>query len=255
MTGEQVDKPKPLGHFQIIPAIDLKQGRCVRLLQGQKHTATIYSDDPVRMAQGFEAAGAQRIHIVDLDGAFNSQESTNRLAVRQIIENVNVPIQFGGGIRKVADVEYLIDGGVERVILGTLATESNETVIELVERFGPKICVGIDAREGIVMTHGWQATAKIPAMELAAAVARLGVERIIYTDIKRDGMLSGPNIEQTVAIARVAGVHVTASGGVSSLDDIARLRASGESLVDSVIVGKALYEKRFSLEEALELAS
>jgi phosphoribosylformimino-5-aminoimidazole carboxamide ribotide isomerase len=215
--------------MQIIPAIDLKEGRCVRLSQGQKDTATIYDDDPVAVAKGFELAGAQTIHIVDLDAAFNGRESTNRSVVQKIAGKVNVPIQFGGGVRTLIDVSDLIESGVSRVILGTLATESIETLRQLLEEFGSKICVGIDARDGVVMTQGWKAQTNMSASDFAIDVARMGVERIIYTDITRDGMLSGPNIEQT-ALARKSGVQVTASGGVSSLDDIRRLREAGEPL-------------------------
>jgi len=239
----------------IIPAIDLKDGRCVRLAQGQFDKATIYGDDPIAVAENFAAAGAQRIHVVDLDGALNGRESTNRAVVRDMAERLSVPIQFGGGIRTLSDVEDLINSGVASIILGTLATESFETLKELVSRFRSKIAVGIDARDGLVMTHGWAATTTLNTTEFAREVGKLGVERIIYTDIKRDGMLTGPNIEQTVALARAANVQVTASGGVSSLEDIERLRAASEPLVDSVIVGRALYERRFTLEEALQVAS
>jgi phosphoribosylformimino-5-aminoimidazole carboxamide ribotide isomerase len=241
--------------MQIIPAIDLKEGRCVRLAQGLKETATIYGDDPVAVARSFEAAGAQAIHVVDLDAAFNGRESTNRSVLRKIASKVNVPIQFGGGVRTLIDVGDLIEIGVSRVILGTVATESTETLRELLERFGSQICVGIDARDGVVMTHGWKAKTDTSPMDFAVAVAKVGVERIIYTDIKRDGMLTGPNIEQTVALARIAQVRVTASGGVSSLQDIERLCAVSEPLVDSVIVGRALYERKFTLEEALKVAN
>jgi len=239
----------------IIPAIDLKDGRCVRLAQGQFDKATIYGDDPIAVAENFAAAGAQRIHVVDLDGALNGRESTNRAVVREMAERLSVPIQFGGGIRTLSDVEDLINSGAASIILGTLATESFDNLKELVSRFRSKIAVGIDARDGLVMTHGWAAATKLNTTAFACEVGKLGVERIIYTDIKRDGMLTGPNIEQTVALARAANVQVTASGGVSSLEDIERLRAASEPLVDSVIVGRALYERRFTLEEALQVAS
>ena len=239
--------------MQIIPAIDLKDGRCVRLRQGERNSASFYGDDPVVTAQKFAAAGATIIHVVDLDGAF-SGNSTNRLVVEQIVNECGVAVQVGGGVRTEQDVDELIDSGVMRVILGTLAAESIEKVGHLVERFGSKICVGIDARDGLVMKHGWESDTNLLALEFALAIAKCGVERIIYTDIKRDGMLSGPNIEQTVALARASGLHVTASGGVSSLTDLAMLRDANEPLVDSVIVGKALYESRFTLEQALQLA-
>jgi phosphoribosylformimino-5-aminoimidazole carboxamide ribotide isomerase len=241
--------------MQIIPAIDLKGGRCVRLSQGQLDSATTYGDDPVSVARTFADAGAERIHVVDLDGAFAGSESANRAVVRQIVESVDIPVQFGGGVRTVSDVESLIAGGVALVILGTLATESMDTLRDLLERFCARICVGIDARDGVVMKHGWAAATNLSALDFAVEIGKLGVERVIYTDIKRDGMLTGPNIEQTVALARAAQIKVTASGGVSSLDDIERLCATSEPLVDSVIVGRALYERRFTLEEALQIAS
>ncbi len=219
--------------MQIIPAIDLKDGRCVRLRQGDRNSASYYGDDPLDTAQRFAAAGAAIIHVVDLDGAF-SGNSTNRLVVKQIVKKSGVAVQVGGGIRSEQDVEELIDSGVLRVILGTMAAESTEKVSGLVERFGLKICVGIDARDGIVMKHGWESKTNLPALEFAFAIAKSGVERIIYTDIKRDGMLTGPNIEQTVALARATGLCVTASGGVSSLTDLAMLRDANEPLVDSV---------------------
>jgi phosphoribosylformimino-5-aminoimidazole carboxamide ribotide isomerase len=240
---------------QIIPAIDLKGGRCVRLSQGQKDTSKTYSEDPVAVAHSFVEAGAEILHIVDLDAAFSDGESRNRSVVKQIAGAMKVPIQFGGGLRTVFDVERVIDAGVSRVVIGTLATQSVETLRRLVERFGSRVCVGIDAKDGKVMTHGWETANSVSPSNLAVAIGRLGVERIIYTDIKRDGMLTGPNIEQTVALARTARVRVTASGGVSSVDDIRRLVAAGEPLVDSVIVGRALYERKFTLEEALRAAS
>ena len=238
----------------IIPAIDLKDGRCVRLLQGRKSDVTTYDADPVEMAQAFASAGAQMLHVVDLDGAFGVGESANRTLVRRIVEAVNVPVEFGGGLRTIADVEQVLALGVARVIIGTLATESTETLKSLVDRFESRVCVGIDARDGNVMTRGWEKDSELLATDLARSLAALGIERIVYTDIARDGMLTGPNIEQTVGIARAAGVHVTASGGVSCLEDIRRLRSANEPLVDSVIIGKALYEGKFGLAEAIEAA-
>ena len=241
--------------MQVIPAIDLKNGRCVRLTQGRKTDATVYDENPVAVAQSFAAAGAEMIHVVDLDGALQGGESRNRAVLAKIVEAVDVPIEFGGGIRSREEVQHLCDLGVARVVLGTVAAESPALLREFVARFSSKICVGIDARDGHVMTRGWETATRVMAIELARVVAGCGVERVVYTDIARDGMLSGPNVEQTLAVVRAANVHVTASGGVSSLDDIKRLRDSGEPLLDSVIVGKALYEGRFKLEEALQVAN
>jgi phosphoribosylformimino-5-aminoimidazole carboxamide ribotide isomerase len=238
----------------VIPAIDLKQGRCVRLLQGRKSDVTVYSDDPVAMAQEFAAAGAEMIHVVDLDGAFSEAGSPNRAVVKRIVAAVEVPVEFGGGVRTLADAQELCESGVERVVLGTVAAESPELLKEFVSRFSSRICVGIDARDGQVMTRGWEAASSVMAVDLAREVADCGVERVIYTDISRDGMLVGPNVEQTLAVAQAANVKVTASGGVSSLDDLRRLRDLDEPRIDSVIVGKALYEGKFKLEEAIRAA-
>ena len=238
----------------IIPAIDLKNGSCVRLLQGRKSDVTVYNDDPVQVATEFAVAGAEMIHVVDLDGAFREAESPNRAVVRRIVEAVDVPIEFGGGVRSLDDVQQLCDAGVMRVVLGTLAAEAPARLKEFVSSFGSKLCVGIDARDGRVMTRGWETATPLMAIDLARSVAECGVERIIYTDIARDGTLAGPNIQQTLAIAEAANVRVTASGGVSSLDDIKRLRDAGDERVDSVIVGKALYEGKFRLEEAIRIS-
>lgn len=235
----------------IIPAIDLRDGRCVRLSQGRKHAVKVYEGDPVETALGYQSDGAQMLHIVDLDGAFSDRNSRNRAVFREIVSQTDLPIQFGGGMRSFQDVEHVIELGVSRVVIGTLAVESPEVLAKLVEMFGSRVCVGIDARNGQVMTRGWEKQESISALELAQRVAALGVERIVYTDVARDGMLTGINLEQTQTIARESGLRVTASGGVSSLGDISRLNAVSESGVDSVIVGKALYEGRFTLKEAI----
>lgn len=234
----------------IIPAIDLRHGKCVRLAQGRKDAATAYDRDPIAVAQAFEAEGAQMLHVVDLDSAFGERQSVNRDVAKRIIDSVGIPVQFGGGMRTITDVEELVRAGANRVVIGTLAAEAPETVVTLVERFGTRIVVAIDSRDGRVMTRGWEKTGKLDAVELARHIARLGVERIVYTDVSRDGMLTGPNIEQTCLIAKESGLKVTASGGVSSLEDIRRLARLSEFGIDSVIVGKALYEGRFSMKDA-----
>jgi phosphoribosylformimino-5-aminoimidazole carboxamide ribotide isomerase len=238
----------------IIPAIDLKNGLCVRLWQGRKSDVTVYNDDPVQVAREFLAAGAEMIHVVDLDGAFSEAESPNRVVLRRIIDAVDAAIEFGGGVRSLDDVQQLCEAGVARVVLGTVAAESPSRLQDFVSTFGSKICVGIDARDGRVMTRGWETETSLLAIDLARSVVECGVERIIYTDIARDGTLVGPNIQQTLAVAEAANVRVTASGGVSSLDDIRRLHDTGDPRVDSVIVGKALYEGKFKLEEAIKLS-
>jgi phosphoribosylformimino-5-aminoimidazole carboxamide ribotide isomerase len=239
--------------MQIIPAIDLRDGRCVRLSQGCKTEVTTYDTDPVAVAHEFAMCGASLIHIVDLDRAFDETESPNRHVLQRILDAVDVAVEFGGGVRTIDDAQLLADLGVSRIVLGTIACESPSLTALMVEKFSSKICVGIDARDGVVMTRGWEANSGRDAVELAREVVALGVERIVYTDIARDGMLTGPNISQTIAVARAAQVSITASGGVGCLDDLKRLRDSGEPLVDSVIVGKALYEGAFRLEEAIKL--
>lgn len=234
----------------IIPAIDLQNGKCVRLVQGRKEAATVYDHDPVKVAKDFELAGARMLHLVDLDAAFSDCASPNRALVREIIRAIGIPVQFGGGLRNAHAVKEVIELGVTRAVVGTLAVESIETVAELARVFGgDRIAVGIDAKEGEVMVRGWEQTGKIRATELARIVAKAGVERIIYTDVTRDGMLTGLNIEQTLLLARESGLKVTASGGVSSLNDIKQLKRLVSFGVDSVIVGKALYEGRFTLEQ------
>lgn len=230
----------------VIPAIDLRNGRCVRLMQGRKSDVTVYNDNPVEVAREFAAAGAEMIHVVDLDGAFSEPDSWNRAVVERILRAVDVPIEFGGGVRSLDDAQRLCDAGVARVVLGTVAAESPDSLKEFVDLFGEKICVGIDARDGRVMSRGWETATSIEAVELARTVAACGVQRIIYTDIARDGTLVGPNIEQTLAVARAADVKVTASGGVSCLEDIQRLSELNEPRIDSVIVGKALYEGKIT---------
>jgi phosphoribosylformimino-5-aminoimidazole carboxamide ribotide isomerase len=231
----------------IIPAIDLKDGRCVRLTQ-------VYDGDPVEIAKGFEEAGARMLHVVDLDGAFAGGDSRNRKVVRRIIRGVDIPVQFGGGLRTVNDVQQLIEFGAAQVVIGTLAAEDPETLEKFVQLFGFRIAVGIDARDGQVVTRGWEKQEKISAIDLAKRVADTGVDRLVYTDVSRDGTLEGLNIDQTCLIAKESGLRVTASGGVSSLQDIEKLKNVRGSGVDSVIIGKALYEGRFTLHEALKVA-
>jgi phosphoribosylformimino-5-aminoimidazole carboxamide ribotide isomerase len=238
----------------IIPAIDLRDGRCVRLTQGRRQEAKVYDGDPVEIAQKFEAAGARMLHVIDLDGAFADRNARSRKVVRRIIRSVEIPVQFGGGLRSVTDVQQMIEYGAAQVVIGTLAAESPETLEKFVQLFGFRICVGIDARKGVVLTHGWEREVKLGAAELARRVADAGVDRVVYTDVSRDGTLGGVNLEQTCEIARASGLRVTASGGVSSLGDITRLKSIKGCGVDSCIVGKALYEGRFTLQEALRAA-
>lgn len=249
--------------LSIIPAIDLKDGRCVRLIQGRKDNATVYDGDPTKIAKSYQASGAQMIHIVDLDGAFSDINSRNRQVLREILSGISIPVQFGGGMRTQENVAQVLDLGVARVVIGTLAVEAPESLDQALRSFGAeRILVGIDARDGQVLTRGWESEGKLSALELAKRVRSAGVERIVYTDVARDGMLTGVNVEQTCSIARESGLKVTASGGVSSLEDIEQLLSASAAVkenqpacgIDSVIIGKALYEGRFTLEEAIKIS-
>jgi phosphoribosylformimino-5-aminoimidazole carboxamide ribotide isomerase len=240
----------------IIPAIDLKSGRCVRLTEGREASAKVYDRDPIEVAHAYEKAGATLIHVVDLDGAFLGATSANLQIIKRINSEIAIPIEVGGGLRSLADIEFILrDVGARYSIIGTVAVEQPGLLKQAIAAFGNSIVVGIDARDGQVATRGWTEATRVAAIELACEVAGLGVERIIYTDIARDGRLKGPNLETTRDIARRSGARVTASGGVGSLEDIARLTELESDGVDSVIVGKALYENRFTLKQALRAAS
>ncbi|MCE5252223.1 1-(5-phosphoribosyl)-5-[(5-phosphoribosylamino)methylideneamino]imidazole-4-carboxamide isomerase [bacterium] len=238
----------------VIPAVDIKDGRCVRLLQGRMEDETVYARVPWTMAVRWQEAGARILHIVDLNGAFEGR-GVNDSAVREIVEHVDMVTELGGGIRDMARIDALLGMGIGRVILGTVAVENPGLVKEAVEMYGPeKIIVGIDARGGIAATRGWAADGGRPAVELGLEMKRLGVSRIVYTDISRDGMLTGPNLAETERMARETGLKIVASGGVSSLGDIRALKEFEPLGVDSVITGKAIYEGTLDLKEAIEAA-
>jgi phosphoribosylformimino-5-aminoimidazole carboxamide ribotide isomerase len=225
------------------------------LVEGRADSETVYEHDPLELARAFQAAGARLIHVVDLDGAFLGAATANLQLVRRMVRELGVGIEIGGGIRSVADIVPLVhEIGVRYVILGTLVVEQPDALKQAVEEIGEPIVVGIDARGREVATRGWTEATKVDAVDLARWVAGTGVQRIIYTDISRDGRLEGPNFELTREIARESGLRVTASGGVSSLDDLRRLGDLESDGVDSVVIGKALYEGRFSLEDALRAA-
>jgi phosphoribosylformimino-5-aminoimidazole carboxamide ribotide isomerase len=235
----------------IIPAIDLKEGRCVRLLQGRKEDETVYSDDPAAVARRWQDEGATYLHLVDLDGAFEGG-SRNLGAITRILEAVAIPVELGGGIRSLDAVSRLLSLGLDRVILGTVAVRQPEVVRAAVERFGPdRIVVGIDAKGGRVAVKGWVETTEVGAVDLALRMKALGVRRVVYTDIATDGMLAGPNVEATGALARTTDLKVIASGGISSLDDLRKVATLEPFGVEGVIVGKALYEGRVGLREAI----
>ncbi|MCR5824710.1 MAG: 1-(5-phosphoribosyl)-5-[(5-phosphoribosylamino)methylideneamino]imidazole-4-carboxamide isomerase [Lachnospiraceae bacterium] len=232
--------------MRLYPAIDIKDGQCVRLKQGVYEDKTVYDNEPWKVAKEFEAAGAKFIHLVDLDGAREGR-SVNDEAVRKIIENVNIPVEIGGGIRTTEDISRKLKLGVKRVIIGTEAVRRPEFVKESVLEFGPdKVVVGIDAKNGKVAVSGWEEISRIHAVDLALLMKDMGVRTIIYTDISRDGMLSGPNVEQTRKIAMETGLEVVASGGVSSATDLRKLADAG---IEGAIFGKAIYEHRIDLAE------
>ena len=238
----------------IIPAIDLRDGRCVRLVQGRKDSSTIYDANPIEIAKSFENDGAGMLHVVDLDGAFSESKIRNRDVLRELLSVISIPVQFGGGLRSIRDVDEVLTLGVTRVVVGTVAAESPDMLAKMLRLFGTHaLAVGVDARDGQVVTRGWETQGQTSALTLARDVAELGIERIVYTDVQRDGMLAGINIDQTRLLAEGSGLKVTASGGVSSLDDLRGLDAVSKCGIDSVIVGKALYEGRFTLSEALRI--
>lgn len=238
----------------VIPAIDLRGGRCVRLSQGVASAETVYAENPIRVAKRWCEEGAEMLHIVNLDAAFNKDDRDNLKALERILLEVNVPVQFGGGVRSLDDVRAIDELGATRIVIGTTAIENPQLLNQIIDEFSSTIVVGIDARDGIVALRGWEKMSNIKAIDFAQKVADMGVTRIVYTDIARDGMLTGINLEATRAIAEASGIHVTASGGVATLDDIYAVKELEEFGVDSVIVGKALYEGVFTLEEALEAA-
>jgi phosphoribosylformimino-5-aminoimidazole carboxamide ribotide isomerase len=237
----------------LYPAIDLKDGKCVRLRRGEMDLATVYADDPGAQAALWQAAGFHWLHVVDLNGAF-AGKPVNAAAVRSILANVTVPVQLGGGIRDLAGIAAWLDAGIHRVILGSAAAKNPALVLEACKRFPGRIAVGIDARDGFVATEGWAETSTMPATDLGLRFEDAGVVAIIYTDIGRDGMLSGLNLEQTVALAQRLTTPVIASGGVGSLGDLTELKQAAEDTrIEGVIVGRALYDGRIDPAEALLL--
>lgn len=237
--------------MEVIPAIDLLEGRCVRLYQGDYARSQVFNENPADVAKQWLDSGATRLHVVDLDGA-KSGKLINRQAIEAIVNAVSVPVQVGGGLRDRNSVTDLLAIGVERVILGTVAVEQPELVRSLASEFPQQIIVGIDARNGLVATKGWLETSSVAATDLAQQMALLGVGGIIYTDIHRDGTLSGPNIEALRELANAVSIPVIASGGVSSITDLLSLLALEPLGVSGVIVGRALYTGDVSLKEALQ---
>lgn len=240
----------------IYPAIDLRQGRCVRLRQGLKDQETVYGDDPALVARRWAAEGAEWLHVVNLDGAFGEASPgvdlpANLAALRAIAQSVALPVQFGGGMRSWAAIVQAFALGAARVILGTAALEDSALLERALAEFGSdRVAVGIDARGGLVVTHGWEQTSGVAAVELGRRMGELGVARVVYTDVLRDGMLTGVNVAATAELARATGLRVIASGGVSSVEDIRRLAGAGAE-IEGAIIGKALYTGAVSLREAI----
>ncbi|PEY35131.1 1-(5-phosphoribosyl)-5-[(5-phosphoribosylamino)methylideneamino]imidazole-4-carboxamide isomerase [Bacillus cereus] len=235
--------------MEIFPAIDLKQGRCVRLYQGEFQKETVMNENPVAQALQFEKLGARTLHIVDLDGAVAGQ-SMNLSVIEDICKAVRIPVQVGGGIRSLETVEMLLSVGVEKVILGTAALYNRPFLEKAVRLYGENIIVGIDAKNGYVATRGWLDVSEISYIELAKKMESAGVQTIIFTDIAKDGTLEGPNFEQLQLLQEAVSLRLVASGGVCSLQDVQKLK---DMNVYGVIIGKALYEKTIDLEEALQV--
>lgn len=235
--------------FTIYPAIDILGGRCVRLLQGDYEKETVYNSNPVDVAKAWAAQGARWIHTVDLDGA-KAGRPVNHELIGEIARAVDVPVQIGGGLRTLHDVELLLELGVSRVIIGTAALEDRPFIQQLLTHFGERIVIGLDARQGFVATRGWLETSQVKATDLACELAGYGARTFIFTDISRDGMMKGPNVEAIRELAKASGQSVIASGGVSQLSDLTDLAQYVAEGVSGAIVGKALYEKTIDLAAA-----
>lgn len=236
--------------MKLFPAIDIKNGQCVRLRQGNFRDILVYSNVPLKVAKEWEACGASFIHVVDLDGALVGH-SVNEAAIKEIVDNINIPIQLGGGIRSIKDIEQKLKLGIERVIIGTKAAIDPAFMKEAVTIFGSdRIIAGIDAKDGIVAVEGWEKLSHYNAVSLALEMKKAGVKTIIYTDIAKDGMLQGPNLHYTAEMVEETGLNIIASGGISSLKDLERLN---EIKVYGAIIGKALYENKIDLKKAVAM--
>ncbi|MDQ3645658.1 MAG: 1-(5-phosphoribosyl)-5-[(5-phosphoribosylamino)methylideneamino]imidazole-4-carboxamide isomerase [Actinomycetota bacterium] len=235
--------------FTIYPAVDISDGRCVRLLQGRFGTETVYSDDPVEVALGFSSAGARWLHIVDLDGA-RTGEAANRELVLEVVRRASCPVQAGGGVRTADDVEELLAAGANRAVLGTFALEDPVAARAACARFGERIVVSLDARRGELTSHGWTVGTGMPLEEAVRTFEEAGVTAFVYTDIGRDGTMSGPDVEGLARLAEITDLPVTASGGISSLEDVRTVAALSPRGVQGAIIGRALYEHKFGIAEA-----
>ncbi|MEW5960838.1 MAG: 1-(5-phosphoribosyl)-5-[(5-phosphoribosylamino)methylideneamino]imidazole-4-carboxamide isomerase [Chloroflexota bacterium] len=251
--------------MHIFAAIDLKDGKCVRLTQGDPAAETVYGEDPAAVAETWTTIGVDWLHVVNLDGAFGdpARAARNIDALQAILDRVDAPVQFGGGLRSPEDIEQALDMGVSRVVIGSLAADRPRQMLDILGQFGPEqVALGLDVREGKVATHGWRQLAETDPIKLAQVIHTAGLAHVIYTDIARDGMLSGVNIEATVALARAGHpgpdarrrFRVIASGGVAGLEDVKRLKAVEHEGIEGVIIGKALYTGAVNLAEAMRVA-
>lgn len=236
----------------IFPAIDIRGGKCVRLFKGDFAQETVFSDKPEEMAAKWEAQGGKFLHLVDLDGALAGR-SVNLDVVKTIVDTVRIPVELGGGIRTMENIDEVLSLGVQRVILGSVAVKNPALVKEACQKYGDRVVVGIDAKDGIVAVDGWGVSGDVEVTVLAKEMAKDGVKTIIYTDISRDGTLSGVNVEATARLARESGVKIVASGGVKSLDDIEALLPYEKDGIEGVIVGKSIYTGSLDLQEAIAL--
>lgn len=236
--------------FTIYPAIDMRGGKCVRLLQGDYDKETVYGDSPFSMAERFAEEGASWIHMVDLIGAKDGKRVNDKYVI-EAAQKLKAKVQIGGGIRTEEDILHYLENGVDRVIIGSIAISNPDFAIQMVQKYGKRIAIGIDAKNGYVATHGWLNTSEMKAVDLGKRFADAGAETFIFTDIATDGMLSGPNLEAVEEMAKATGKEVIASGGVSGLADLIALKKLAPSGVRGAIVGKALYEGRFTVAEAL----
>ena len=234
------------------PAIDLKDGNCVRLYQGDMDQATVFNDDPAAQARAFQDAGCEWLHLVDLNGAFEGKP-VNAAAVDAILAALDIPVELGGGIRTMATIDDWLARGIRRVILGTVALTDPDLVKAACKAHPGRVAVGIDARDGLVAVEGWAEVSELTALELAKRFEDAGVSAIIFTDIGRDGVMQGPNLEATLELARAVSIPVIASGGVSSMADLEALKAQGAGLLEGVISGRAVYDGKIGLKEAVEL--
>jgi len=236
----------------VIPAIDLKEGRCVRLLQGREDREIVFSHSPSAVAKRWEEAGAELIHVVDLDGAFKGKP-VNREAIREIVDAVSVPIQLGGGIRSLASIEETFASGVNRVVLGTVAIQDPGLVEKACKEFPGRILVTIDAKDGMVVVKGWVEESTVTASELAKRLKTVGVAAVVFTDIKRDGMMVGPNIQAAKELAQSVSIPVIISGGISSLNDIRKIIPLKAAGITGMIIGRAIYDGSVDLRAAINL--